>query len=70
MKNSMMKKTEDEPSSTGFGPSSPSKIVNQNSRCLSFIIQKYIEKPMLIGSRKFDIRVWVLLTQNLEVYAF
>ena len=70
MKNSMMKKTEDEPSSTGFGPGSPSKIVNQNSRCLSFIIQKYIEKPMLIGSKKFDIRVWVLLTQNLEVYAF
>lgn len=28
----------------------------------TFIIQKYIEKPLLIHKRKFDIRVWVCLT--------
>ena len=36
----------------------------------TFIIQKYIEQPALINGRKFDIRVWVLLDQNKDVYFF
>lgn len=36
----------------------------------TFVIQKYIEKPLLINKRKFDIRVWVLLTADLKVYFF
>lgn len=36
----------------------------------SFILQKYIEKPMLINKRKFDIRMYSLITQKKELYFF
>lgn len=36
----------------------------------SFVIQKYMEQPLLYGGRKFDIRVWVLITHELKVYLF
>lgn len=34
------------------------------------MIQKYIERPMLVNGRKYDIRVWVLLTHELDLYFF
>lgn len=36
----------------------------------SFIIQKYLESPLLIDDRKFDIRVWVMLTQDCRLFVF
>lgn len=35
-----------------------------------FVIQKYVERPLLINDRKFDIRVWVLISHALNVYVF
>ena len=39
-------------------------------RTSNILLQKYIEKPALYRDRKYDVRVWVVLTHKFEVYAF
>jgi hypothetical protein len=34
------------------------------------IIQKYVEKPLLVGKKKFDLRVYVLITGFEQMHAF
>ena len=39
-------------------------------RTQKFVLQKYVESPMLINKRKFDIRVWILLDHEMNLYFF
>ena len=60
------------------GSALPEAVLKQNlhhfstpisiSKNIQFIIQKYIERPYLVFNRKFDIRVWVLINQDMEVF--
>ena len=45
-------------------------IKDSNKYGRRFVIQKYLESPLLIKGRKFDIRAWVLLDHKKNLYLF
>lgn len=34
------------------------------------MVQKYIEKPFLYKTRKFDIRMWAIVTDDFRIYVY
>ena len=61
---------DDELSNTQSAQSPPAITTCKDLKSKTFVIQKYLEKPLLIKKRKFDIRLWVCVTHDLKCFLF
>jgi len=52
------------------GSNAQQSLLQSKLRSFSFVVQKYIEKPMLFKKRKFDIRTWVLINYDYRCFLF
>jgi len=56
--------------SNDYNEESPLKKKESLYRTSTVLLQKYLESPLTYYKRKFDIRVWVLISQDFEVFVF
>ena len=45
-------------------------IFRKNPQTKSWVVQKYVEKPFLFNGRKFDIRVWAIVTDDFRIFFY